>query len=73
MDAEGSSYGWIGETIDDWANGVSFACHTSKGDIVKKLNDAIVAIRANGTYQKIAEKYFDFDIYGTKQQLTSAP
>ncbi|HET7772817.1 MAG TPA: ABC transporter substrate-binding protein, partial [Burkholderiaceae bacterium] len=24
----------------------------------------IKAVRANGTYQKIAAKYFDFDIYG---------
>ena len=29
-----------------------------------ELNQAIKAIRANGVYQKINAKYFDFDIYG---------
>lgn len=32
-------------------------------DLVKKLNAAIDAIRANGTYAKINAKYFPFDIY----------
>ena len=30
----------------------------------EKLNAAIDAIRADGTYDKIVAKYFDFDIYG---------
>ena len=33
-------------------------------DLVKKLDDAIAAIRANGTYDAIAKKYFEFDVYG---------
>jgi len=28
------------------------------------LNVAIKAIRANGVYKKIQDKYFDFDVYG---------
>jgi ABC-type amino acid transport substrate-binding protein len=28
------------------------------------LNRAIKALRANGTYQKINAKYFDYDIFG---------
>lgn len=28
------------------------------------INAAIKAIRADGTYDKIAKKYFDFDPYG---------
>ena len=37
-----------------------------KGDdaLREKLNKAIAAIRANGTYKKIQDKYFDFDVYG---------
>ena len=36
-----------------------------KGDpLTAKLNDAIKAIRADGTYDAITKKYFDFDIYG---------
>ena len=32
-----------------------------------EFNAAIKAIRANGVYKKINDKYFDFDIYGGKQ------
>ena len=31
-----------------------------------EFNAAIKAIRANGVYKKINDKYFDFDIYGGK-------
>ncbi len=39
-----------------------------KGDeaLKERLNSAIKAIRANGTYQKINEKYFAFDVYGAE-------
>ena len=30
----------------------------------ERLNKAIAAIRADGTYDTIAKKYFDFDVYG---------
>ncbi len=29
-----------------------------------QINDAIAAIRANGTYDKLAKKYFSFNVYG---------
>ncbi|MGD1972433.1 MAG: transporter substrate-binding domain-containing protein [Desulfobacterales bacterium] len=37
-----------------------------KGDeaLKSKVNAAIAAIRANGKYDEISKKYFDFDIYG---------
>ncbi|WP_244496120.1 transporter substrate-binding domain-containing protein [Ensifer sp. Root31] len=37
-----------------------------KGDtaLKEKINAAIVAIRADGTYETITKTYFDFDIYG---------
>nr|WP_152045867.1 ABC transporter substrate-binding protein [Aureimonas psammosilenae] len=37
-----------------------------KGDekLKKMFNDAIVAIRADGTYKQIQDKYFKFDVYG---------
>ena len=43
--------------------GVGFGLR--KGDPLKdKLNAAIKAIRADGTYDAITKKYFDFDVYG---------
>ena len=35
-----------------------------QSELQKQLNDAIATIRSNGTYDKIAKKYFDFDPYG---------
>ena len=37
-----------------------------KGDdkLKAKINAAIAAIRANGKYDEISKKYFDFDIFG---------
>ena len=40
---------------------------------LRAINKAIKDMRADGTYKTINDKYFDFDIYGAKQQLTSAP
>jgi polar amino acid transport system substrate-binding protein len=34
-------------------------------DLKAMFNTAIDAIRADGTYQKINDKYFSFDVYGS--------
>lgn len=55
-------YEFIGESIDiDDKIGIA----VRKGDqaLQAKINDAIKAIRADGTYQKINAKYFPFDIF----------
>lgn len=44
--------------------GIGIAVRKGESDLVKKFNDAIAAIRANGKYQEINAKYFDFDVYG---------
>ncbi|PYE88281.1 transporter substrate-binding domain-containing protein [Phyllobacterium leguminum] len=44
--------------------GMGIAIKKGRPELVKKFNDAIAAIRANGTYKKINDKYFDFDVYG---------
>jgi ABC-type amino acid transport substrate-binding protein len=38
-----------------------------KGDteLREKVNAALKAIKGNGTYKKLQEKYFDFDISGS--------
>jgi polar amino acid transport system substrate-binding protein len=35
-------------------------------DLVNKLNSAIDAIRANGKYKEINDKYFKFDVFGAE-------
>ena len=40
------------------------AVRKGETDLVNKLNAAIDAIRANGKYKEINDKYFTFDVYG---------
>ena len=51
---------------DDKINGIGAGIGLRKGqdDLKKIFNEAIDAIRANGTYKKINDKYFAFDVYG---------
>jgi polar amino acid transport system substrate-binding protein len=44
--------------------GAGIAVRKGETELAGKLNAAIDAIRANGEYDKIAKKYFDFDVYG---------
>lgn len=44
--------------------GVGAAFRKQDTALLDKVNAAIKAVRANGTYQRIAAKYFEFDIYG---------
>lgn len=44
--------------------GAGIAVRKSDKDLRDKFNAAIKAIRANGTYKKIQDTYFDFDVYG---------
>ena len=40
------------------------AVRKGETDLVNKFNAAIDAIRANGKYKEINDKYFKFDVYG---------
>jgi arginine/ornithine transport system substrate-binding protein len=64
---EAKDFEFVGPDLDDpkwFGDGVGIALRKKDADLVKKFNDAILAIRANGTYKKINDKYFEFDIYG---------
>ena len=46
--------------------GIAIGVRKGEMDMMTKINAAIKAIRANGTYKKISDKYkFGFDIYGS--------
>jgi polar amino acid transport system substrate-binding protein len=51
--------------VDKEINGEGAGIAVRQGDPLReKLNTAIAAIRADGEYKKIQDKYFDFDVYG---------
>ena len=63
----GQGFKFVGQPVTDKAyigEGTALALRQNDKALAEKFNKAIVAIRANGTYDKIAKKYFSFDIYG---------
>ncbi|AZO20349.1 MULTISPECIES: transporter substrate-binding domain-containing protein [unclassified Mesorhizobium] len=48
--------------------GVGAGVRKEDTDLKEKVNAGIKAIRANGKYDEISKKYFDFDIYGGATQ-----
>jgi polar amino acid transport system substrate-binding protein len=52
--------------VDPAINGEGAGIAVRKGEdaLREKFNTAIAAIRANGEYKKINDKYFPFDVYG---------
>ncbi|WP_420414271.1 transporter substrate-binding domain-containing protein [Roseibium sp.] len=56
-----------GNVADDPAilgAGVGVGLRKGEDELKGKINAAIAAIRANGTYEEFSKNYFDFDIYG---------
>ncbi|WP_426153832.1 ABC transporter substrate-binding protein [Pseudomonas sp. DC3000-4b1] len=63
----GKGYAFAGPAFTDvkyFGDGVGIAVRKGDSANLERLNAAIAAIRANGTYKQIQDKYFDFDIYG---------
>ncbi len=44
--------------------GIGVGVRKGETELLEKINAAIEAIRANGTYEEISGRYFDIDIYG---------
>ena len=64
---EGKNFQFIGPDLSDkrwFGDGIGIACRKGDKDLVAKFNAAIKKIRADGTYKKIQDKYFDFNVYG---------
>ena len=47
-----------------FGTGMGVAMRKGQTELKNQVNAAIKAIRSNGTYDKVAKKYFDFNIYG---------
>ena len=63
----GADWEFVGPGFSDpkyFGEGAGIAIRKQNEDLVEMFNKAINAIRANGTYEKINSKYFDFDVYG---------
>ena len=64
---EGKDYGYVGPDQYDvkyYGEGIGIAMRKGQKELKQQLDEAIDTIRKNGTYAKIAKKYFDFDPYG---------
>jgi arginine/ornithine transport system substrate-binding protein len=64
----GKDYEFVGPDYNDpqyFGEGAGIAVRKGEADLLGKLNAAIDAIRANGTYKAIQDKYFDYDVYGS--------
>ncbi|HEY9549969.1 MAG TPA: ABC transporter substrate-binding protein [Kiloniellaceae bacterium] len=65
---QGKDYEFVGPDFSDpkyFGDGAGIALRKDDDDLREKLNAAIDAIRANGVYKTIQDKYFDFDVYGS--------
>ena len=64
---EGAGYEFVGPDLTDpkwFGDGAGIAIRKGDTDLVEKFNMAIDKIRSDGTYKKIQDKYFDFNVYG---------
>ncbi|MBI3367691.1 MAG: ABC transporter substrate-binding protein [Burkholderiales bacterium] len=63
----GKGYAFFGPQFTDpkyFGVGAGIAIRKGEAALQKKLNDAIAAIRADGSYKKLQDKYFAYDVYG---------
>ena len=64
---EGAGFTFKGPELTDvrwFGEGAGIAVRKKDQDLRRCLNAAITAIRSDGTYKKINDSYFDFDIFG---------
>lgn len=65
---KGADFEFVGPSYTDpkwFGEGAGIAVRKGDTELKEMFNQAIDAIRANGTYDRIARKYFEFDVYGS--------
>lgn len=63
----GKDFEFVGPGFSDpkwFGDGAGVAIRKGEDELREALNEAIKQIRADGTYKKINDKYFEFDVYG---------
>ena len=63
----GANFDFAGKDLDDpktLGNGAGIGLRKEDTDLKAKIDGAIAGMRKDGTYDKLAKKYFDFDVYG---------
>ena len=64
-DGEGAEFVGPDFTDPQWfGDGAGIAIRKGETELLDALNGGLAAIRADGTYKTINDKYFDFDVYG---------
>jgi arginine/ornithine transport system substrate-binding protein len=63
---EGKGFAQVGDTVrlDAGGGGVGIAFRKGDNALRDKVNVALKAIKADGSYKKMAAQYFDFDVSG---------
>ena len=67
--AAGKGYAFFGPDYTDpafFGEGAGIAVRKGDNALREQLNAAIAAMRADGSYKKIQDKYFAFDVYGAE-------
>ena len=62
----GAGFAFSGPALKDTeilGAGTAIGMRKNDADLNRRVNDAISAIRQDGTYERLQKKYFDFDIY----------
>lgn len=63
----GKAYAFVGPVYTDpafFGEGAGIAVRKGDDALRKRINEALAAMRADGSYKKLQARYFDFDIYG---------
>ena len=63
----GAEFDFVGPALSDpqwFGRGEGIAVRKGNDELLARLNRALREIRADGTYEEIRTKYFDYDIYG---------
>jgi arginine/ornithine transport system substrate-binding protein len=63
---EGKGFAQVGATVrlEGGSGGVGIAFRKNDDALRERVNAALKAIRADGAYKRLADKYFDFDVSG---------